>query len=104
MKRIHEQDKAAWLSITSKELETEFLKLKSSLENTYRRALALANSQDYDNVLAALETKDNARMNIVKLLVEGPQYVKQVQEKLQINVDTNNITANNNKRTSYHTR
>lgn len=58
--------------ITSEHLATEFLRLKNSLERTYRIALSMAEDKDYNNRLEALQIKDNARIEIVQLLLQGP--------------------------------
>jgi hypothetical protein len=79
---IHKDDKIAWLLTSRTQLEPELLKLKESFENTYDRALELSKDDSKYDVLMALSAKDEARANIVKLLVEGPQYVKQVEEAL----------------------
>jgi hypothetical protein len=76
--RIYKDDKIVWLSLARTQLEPELLRLKESFESTYKRALELSN-QDDERVLEALYTKDDARMNIVKLLVEGPKYVQEVE-------------------------
>jgi hypothetical protein len=50
---IHKDDKMAWLLTSRTQLEPELLKLKESLEGTYRRALALSKGNQFD-VLSAM--------------------------------------------------
>ena len=83
--RIHTQDKEAWLLLTSQQYETELLRLKGSLEDTYRITKAMAESIDDKEVLdklSALEAKDDARLSIVHLLTEGPEMIKKVEDLL----------------------
>src|SRR6185295_711788 len=73
--RIHKQNKEAWLRVTMDEYETELLKLKGSLEDTYRKAKAISEQQERDSmeILEACSAKDDARLSIVTLLTEGPE-------------------------------
>jgi hypothetical protein len=54
--------------------------LKSSLEQTYNIAKKISENENaaVDERLEALQSKDDSRMNIVKLLVEYPEFVKKV--------------------------
>ena len=83
-KIVNEQDKEIWLSITRTHLETELLNLKESLEDTYRIALYESNRKDIEvsDKLACLQAKDDARLSIVQLLTEGPDYIKHVDESI----------------------
>ena len=86
MEIINKQDKEAWLNITRTQLEPELLKLKSSLEHTYNKALEeVDNATNTQDRLLALETKDDARLNIVHLITEGPDYIKHVDEYVKEN-------------------
>ena len=75
-KKVNELDKAEWQQITRTQLEPEFLKLKASLEDTYKIANQEAQKAEttYDKMLAC-EKKDEARLNIVQLIKEGPDYL-----------------------------
>ena len=44
-KKIHHEDKEVWYSITSNELESEFLKLKESYEIHYRECKTLLSQE-----------------------------------------------------------
>ena len=41
LKRIHDEDKEIWHSIASEQIESELLRLKDSLEQTYQKAKEL---------------------------------------------------------------
>lgn len=77
---IYKQRKEVWYSITSQQLEHELLRLKDSLEHTYRTALAMSEDPEYNDRLQALQAKDDARLSIVQLLEEGPEYSKKVEQ------------------------
>jgi len=84
--RIHKQNKEAWLRVTMDEYETELLKLKGSLEDTYRKAKAISETEnDVISVLEACQAKDDARLSIVHLLTEGPEMIKKVEGLLSEN-------------------
>ena len=69
------------------EYETELLKLKGSLEDTYRKAKAISEwkNDDYISILEACQAKDDARLSIVHLLTEGPEMIKKVEGLLSEN-------------------
>jgi len=79
--KIHKQNKEAWLDVTRNEYETELLKLKGSLEHTYATALKISEDIEQDSIdrIAALQSKDDARLSIVHLLTEGPEMIKKVE-------------------------
>jgi len=77
--RIHKQNREAWLSLTMNEYETELLRLKGSLEHTYKTALAISEDPNRMDQLDALQAKDDARLSIVHLLTEGPEMIKKVE-------------------------
>ena len=84
--RIHKQNKEAWLRVTMDEYETELLKLKGSLEDTYRKAKAISETEkDVISVLEACQAKDDARLSIVHLLTEGPEMIRKVEGLLSEN-------------------
>jgi hypothetical protein len=77
VKRVHELDQEIWRKITYTQLESELLKLKQSFEDTYIITKRISESDDKptQEILEALNAKDNARLNIVRLLVDGPPLV-----------------------------
>lgn len=86
-KIIREQDHEAWLNVTKNELEPELLKLKSSLEDTYKIADDLSKQKVTEenhimitDILEACKAKDDARLSIVQLITEGPDYINHVDE------------------------
>ena len=79
VKRINEEDKEIWCSITVNEMESELLRLKETFEQAFHRAKENSeNEKDDGAILEALDAKDNARVNIVKLLVEAPEPVQKI--------------------------
>ncbi len=82
VKRIHEEDKAVWYSITREELESQFLKLKQSFEETYTIARNYAMKPDIkcEDMLSALREKDMARMNVITSIIQGPKAEIQIQK------------------------
>jgi len=85
--KIHKQNKEAWLSLTRNEYETELLKLKGSLEDTYNKAKALSEDPKRDpmEILESCSAKDDARLSIVTLLTEGPEMIRKVEGLLSEN-------------------
>lgn len=86
-KRINEIDKAIFYSLVRDEIESQLLRLKQSLENTYITALQISQDKEYDDRLTALEVKDSARLSICQLLVEGPKYIAKIQSQTQTQPD-----------------
>jgi Tfp pilus assembly protein PilE len=80
VQKIHKQNKEAWLSLTRNEYENELLKLRESLEDTYRKAKEISEQHERDSmeILEACSAKDDARLSIVTLLTEGPEMVAKV--------------------------
>jgi hypothetical protein len=80
-KRIHDHNKAIWYQITRNELETELLRLKNSFEDTFRIAKQKVNDPTVKDSLKLewLSVKDNARINIIKLLVDGTREIRKIQ-------------------------
>ncbi len=80
-KLVNDADKAAWLNITRTQLEPELINLKQSLEDTYRVAKEeVEKAKTTEERLLACESKDGARLDIIRLITEGPDYVKKVDE------------------------
>jgi len=67
VKRIHETDQEIWQKIACTQLESELLRLKQSLKETYTISKKISESKgrSTEDILAALYTKDNPRLNIV---------------------------------------
>lgn len=82
---IHKQNQEIWYSLVRDELCTELLKLRSSLEDTYKIAKELCEKPDLGtgDTLEALQAKDSARLSVVQLLVEGTSYLAKVQGQQQ---------------------
>jgi hypothetical protein len=78
IRKIHLDDERVWFSITQEQLDLELLRLKSSLEETYRISLAMAKDPKYEDRLSVLLAKDDARMNVVKLLREIPEFIRNI--------------------------
>jgi deoxyxylulose-5-phosphate synthase len=78
---INKQEKNAWYSLVKNELATELLRLKSSYEESFTKSRELANTSSVTtDVLLALEAKDSAMLNIVRLLVEGTELLMKQQQ------------------------
>src|SRR5262245_20037965 len=88
--RIHKEDKTIWYSVTSKQLESELIKLKESFEFTYRYAMKMINDEKIDDYTKIdwLHEKDTARTNIVRLLTDSPELIMNVRGYLP-SLDTN---------------
>jgi hypothetical protein len=78
MHKIHLEDQMVWLSITQEQLGSELLRLKSSLEETYRISLAMAKDPKYEDKIEALHCKDDARLSIIHLLSEYPDFIRKI--------------------------
>jgi hypothetical protein len=65
---LHLEDQKVWLSITQEQLGSELLRLKSSLEETYKISREMANDPKYEDRIAALNCMNDARLSIVQLL------------------------------------
>jgi hypothetical protein len=63
-KKICEQDQKVWFSITQGQLGTELLRMKQSLEDTYKIARQMSEDPKCEDRLAALQSKDDARHSI----------------------------------------
>lgn len=79
MKRIHKQNRELRLGITKDELASELLRLRASLSYTYRYCMDKLNDPNIPSaeLLEWLHEKDNARMNLVKILTDYPREVDQ---------------------------
>lgn len=78
---VNQQDKKIWYELTKDQLESELLKLKVSYEETYQVAKqGVKDSKTIEEKLLASETKDNARLDIIRLMVDGPDYTKKIDQ------------------------
>ena len=75
---IHLEDQQVWLSITQEQMGTELLRMKQSLEETYKIAKQMALDPEYEDRLSALQAKDDARLSIVHLLSEYPYFIRKI--------------------------
>jgi len=84
VRKIHEEDQIVWISLTQDQMAGELIRLKDSLEDSYRTALAMSKdeSSDIGDRLEALDLKDQRRLDIVKLLGEAPDMLRKVQIQL----------------------
>jgi hypothetical protein len=80
---IARQDREIWYNIVEQELASEFLKLRDSLNHSYKIAKQLSEDSklECEDRLAALESKDQSRINLVELMVEGPKYITKVKNQ-----------------------
>ena len=76
---IHAEDEKIWLSISREQLSTELLRMKHSLEHSYRIALAMSEDEkaDIGERLEALNKKDDSRLSLIHLLSEFPDFISQ---------------------------
>jgi hypothetical protein len=82
---IAKQDREIWDHIVEQELASEFLKLRESLNHSYKIAKQLSEDSklECEDRLAALESKDQSRINLVELMIEGPKYITKVKSQTQ---------------------
>ena len=85
-KTINQENQAIWRELVKGELAGEFLKLRSSLENSYQTTLTLLETPglDTEDTLAALRAKDGMRLDICNLLYEGTALLTQQQQEQQL--------------------
>ena len=79
---LHLEDQKVWLSITQEQLGSELLRLKSSLESTFLTARAMAQDPECKERIEALNCMNDSRLNIIKLLVEYPDFERNVIKKV----------------------
>jgi hypothetical protein len=95
MKRIREEDKIMWDTIIKHELESEIL----SVRDTMLYCCGYAKEQLKDkNVPSAdklewINTLQGTRTNMLKLLVEGPEYLKTAKQVYPPAIDQNLIVG-----------
>jgi hypothetical protein len=80
--------KQIWYQLTRDHLQLELLKLRLSLEDTFQKAKLLSEKGNISasDRLDALNTMNEARLDIIRLLRDGPDYIREeqdVQEKQQ---------------------
>ena len=67
--------------------------MKNALEETYRISLAMAKDPEYEDRLNALQQKDDARLSIIHLLVEYPDFVRKMEQHDRSEEQSNNIES-----------
>ena len=77
-KAIHEEDKQVWYDIASQELESELLKLRTCLNNSYNIAKKLSEDENakIDERLEACQAAADCRLSLVQILREYPVFIK----------------------------
>ena len=75
--RICEQNKQIWAKLVENQLEGELIKLKDSLESTYRIALAMSQDPECEDRIDWLNTMNDSRLNIVTILQEYSEFNSQ---------------------------
>ena len=81
---IHLEDQKVWYSITQEQMGTELLRMKQSLEETYKIAKDMANDPRCEDRLAALQSMNDFRLSIIHLLSEYPDFIRKVQSTNKI--------------------
>ena len=81
--KIHEEDQKVWFSIAQEQLGSELIRLKNSLEHSYRIALAMSENEKVEigERLEALNKKNDSRLSIIHLLSEFPEFIRKIQPK-----------------------
>ena len=76
--KIYKEAKKLWNQICIESLEYRALELKKSLELSFKvnEEIATDPTQSAQNRMQAAELMANAQLNILKLLKEGPEYMK----------------------------
>ena len=75
---IYRQDQKTWASITKHQLASSLLKLRSSLEETYDISREMALDPKCEDRLGALASMNDARLSIIHLLVEYPDFIRKI--------------------------
>lgn len=76
MHKIHLEDQLVWLSVAQEQLGSQLLRMKQSLEETYDISRKMALDPKYEDKIEALHCKDDARLSIIHLLSEYPEFAK----------------------------
>jgi hypothetical protein len=78
MKRIREEDKIIWDTIIKHELESEILSVRDTMLYCCRYAKEQLKDKNISSSdkLEWINTLQGTRTNMLKLLVEGPEYLK----------------------------
>jgi hypothetical protein len=77
-KTIHEEDKQVWYDIASQELESELLKLRTCLNNSYNIAKKMSEDEtaEIGERLEACQAAADCRLSLVQILREYPVFIK----------------------------
>jgi hypothetical protein len=77
MQRIHEEDRLAWNEVIKNELESEILSVRDTMLYCVRYAKEkLKDKNASADHLEWINTLQGTRINMLKLLVEGPEFLK----------------------------
>jgi hypothetical protein len=78
MQRIHEEDRLAWNEVIKDELESEILAVRNTMLYCCRYAKEQLKDKNVpsSDKLEWINTLQGTRTNMLKLLVEGPEYLK----------------------------
>ena len=82
--RIYHEDQKIFLSVTKEQLSSELLRLRSSLEETYKISKDMALDPKCENRLAALASMNDARLSIVHLLSEYAEFKRKIPQPDEI--------------------
>jgi hypothetical protein len=82
MQRIHSEDKIVWDSIIKDELESEALGVRDCMLYCVRYAKEQLKDKNVpsSDKLEWINTLQGTRTNILKLLVEGPEYLRSLKQ------------------------
>lgn len=75
MKRIHEEDKQVWYSISLEQMGTELLRMKQSLEKTFDISKKMAEDPKCEDRIEWLNCMNDSRLSIIHLLSEYPDFI-----------------------------
>lgn len=75
-KTIYEEDKQVWYDIASQELESELLRLRSCLNNSYNIAKKISEDENANisDRLEACNVANDNRLSLVQILREYPEF------------------------------
>ena len=99
-KTIYEEDKQVWYDIASQELESELLKLRTCLNNSYNIAKKMSEDEtaDISERLEACQAANNCRLSLVQILREYLIFVKASKSDSNFEEQDNTIISSTFKR------
>ena len=75
--KIHEEDKQVWYDIASQELESELLRLRMCLNNSYNIAKKMSEDESADiSERLNVPSANDCRLSLVQILREYPKFKK----------------------------